>query len=291
MAVEVRELIESRESNDQGDTGDVKNTTRVFQVDTTQDLALGITGVPLPGEPLPWDTDQTVTSRTSRYESGSRTTSRVWITYSTAGGTTWGGNNPADPNFKSWTLSYYDTEVLLPYAYRNPFALRYRNQSGQSVSLDTFPVEADSHWESRKKFIRRLRITNFYITQWEQVGAQANKLHKIGGLWYKFSVGDIQEIARNVWDVSYTWEYDPGTPNILPVDSTVHFPKDLVSTLYPNGGIAGDGKYGRPPFTTIYTIPGYDPGPPPTPFWPTFKAKPDHEANANGWQTLPGMSL
>lgn len=285
MATEVREIKESRESNDQGDTGIVKSTTRVFQVDTTQDQALGTTGVPLPGEALPWDATQSVSARTARYETGSKTTSRVWITYSTSGGTTWGGTNPADPNFKSWTLSYYDTEVSIPYAYRNPFAFRYRNGAGTSVSLDTYPVTSETHWESRKKFIRRVRITNFYIAQWETVGAQANNLHKIGAFWYKFSIGDIQEVARNVWDVTYTWEYDPGTPNIFPSDSQVHFPINQVSTLY------AVTQYARPPFTSIYVIPGYDSGPPPTPFWPTFKNKLDFAVFPTGWTSLPGMSL
>lgn len=282
MAVRVEEYKSSRSVDEQvGRTA----TVRIFQVDTTPDIALSQIGVPAMGDPLPWDSTQKVANRQSSYLDKSAQTALVTIIYAVGG--SWGGANPHDPLFKSWTLDYYDVAVEIPYAYRNPFAYRYRGISGNSVSLDTFPVVGEKHWESRQKFIRDVRITGLNIGQIQLIGALANKLHQINGAWYRFSLAPIHEIAANVWDTTYTWENDTGTPNIYISDNLVHYPNGFASGL---GGIAG--LFARPPFMAVYPYPGFDPGPPPVPTWPTFKVRFEYDfAVPSSWQTLPGMSL
>lgn len=283
------ERIESRQTQE---VSGVTTTTRVYQADTTPDLMGTMVGLPQIDDPLPWAPGpparpQLCFSRTAMYQPGSVRHSLIYILYSDAPGT-WGGINPAQPNFKSWSLSYFDTEVTIPYSFRNPIGYRFPGVNGQVQVVDSFDVQGTSVWESRKKFIRRLRVQVFNQAEWDAIGTRTNQLHKIYGLWYRFSIGDIQEVAASLWDVSYTWDFDPGTPNVpVPDDNSVRWPRNFNSTLY----TLGSPSYTRPPFNSIYVTPGFDPGPPPVPSWPSFRVKLDHATNPTGWQGLPGMTL
>jgi len=281
-----RELLESRETRDE-DGGRV-STVRIFQVESSPEL-IRTGGVPIDpplpgiGEKLPWDNSQTVFNRVAVRERGAVNTSRVMVYYSTDP-PTWGGTNPADPFFKSWTLSYYRVAQPIPYAVEDPVSFRYIDGTGANQQIKTYPVAYVSHWESRSKFMRRCRVTNLTAAQWEPIQDLANRLCKIFGRWYLFTVSDLIETSRNTWDVTYTFEFDPGTPSgVFPATPNILFP-DGLGTARPMPGLAE--FWTRPPYHEVRLIPGAANG---LPSWPQFVAVCPYEIVASGHLTLPGF--
>lgn len=280
-----RELIETYENADE--SGGRTTSTRIFQADVPQAVALDpavITNIPQIDDVHPADPAQTVYSRTATYERGSVTTSRIVIRYS-SDPPTWGGNNPADPFFKSWNLSYYRVAQPIPYAVEDPRSLRYTDATGTTQFIKSYPVAFTSHWESRSKFMRRCRVTQMTAAQWEPIQDFTNKLCKIYNRWYLFTVSDLQETSRNVWDVTYTFEFDPGTPSgVFPIEDNLLFP-DGLGPVRPMPGIAT--FWTRPPYHEVRVIPGSGVGG--VPFWPAFFAVCPYEVLATGHLTLPGF--
>lgn len=300
VAAYFEELVNSQSSTEEGPR---KSTTRLFHVGLKQNIALSHELLPKYDDPLPTDALQTVVSRSAIRQPGSvadgpGVMSIVTIVYSTDGGTSWGGNNPGNPLFFSRSFASYDVEITIPYAFRNPVGYKYPTINGTTIVVDSYDRGEETHWETRKKYVRQVRLQNVTLSTCESIAARSNKLHKMGSLWYRFVVGEMQEISRNVWETTYSWEYDPGTPPIYP-DWTdlIRFPRlegtitgeYFPSTLYTTGNPAP--LYTRPPFNSIYMLRGYDPGPPPVPHWPKFRVKLDYEVDANGWQGLPGMII
>lgn len=291
MTTAFRELIESRSTTDQIGR---KGTRRVFHDEISPELAKLEPQCPKVGDKLPWDNEQKCVDVSADWVRGSGNngvkTSEIVVTYDTSGAT-WGGVNPNDPFFKSWTLSYFRVNQDIPYAFRDTRTHRYNDQAGVNHFITSFPVQTTAIFETRKKFVRRVRITNMAAAQWEPIGAQTNKLHKIYTFWYLFSVGDIQEVSSGVWDVNYTWEYDPGTPNAFQnLDPDISFP--FSNQCRPTGMYPG-ALYCRPPFHKILTVPQVGPsgGDPNAPTWPKFVPICDYETNASGYNTLPGFTL
>lgn len=275
------ERISSRSTSDAD--GKV-STTRVYLVNKPPDTALDDVDVPKDGDTLPWDDSQQVVSRSAMWETGSIAYSAVTVIYSNDGGN-WGG--PADPLFKSWTLSYRTVAVQIPYSVEDPRKYRYRDSNGQVKIIPGYPVQAITHWESRKIFSREVRVTNFYITQWEAIGDQNDKLHKIGNRWYRFTIGDVREVSRNVWDAVYTWEFDPGTPDLFPPPtSALVYPWHIASQI---NGFTPDRLWARPPYHSLRAIPQFDND---IPIAPIMEAIPEYDYfTPNGWQLLPGVTL
>lgn len=288
MAIEVRELIESRST---GKEPGRDTTTRIFQVSpVTAELALDVAGVPVLDEALPWDDEQACVSLVADYWPGSYMVARVVAQYSSDGGTTWGGNNPSDPNFKSWTLSYGRVAQQIPYAVKDVRTFHY-SSNGVEKFTTSYPVKEVNFWEARKKYIRRLRIRSFTADVMDQIiSRQANKLHKIYGRWYLFVVGDVVEVSKNTWDVSYTWEYDPGTPEIPATDPAVTYalvvaPAWIVDPVHYPAAF-----WARPPFHQTGTIPFRDPTTGEI-SWPDWIATCPYQRDPIGWLSLPGFTL
>lgn len=297
MPISVEEQIDSRTSTEDGPR---RTTTRLFLVNTTQDAALNVVGVPVYEQPLPWDEDQIVVNRVAvrkpNSTGGALAYSLVTIVYSTDGGTSWGGGNPADPSFLTRSFASYEVEVSVPFAFRNPVGYRYPSLNGQTLTVDSYDRDVEVHWETRTKQVREIRLQNVTLATCEQIAAKSNRLHKMGGLWYRFIVGEMREVSRNVWHTTYSWEYDPGTPDVYPPwDNFLRFPRlegTPTGTLFPSTLYTGPNDlFARPPFCSYYMLPGFDPGPPPVPHWPKFRIKLDFQVDENGWQALPGMIL
>ncbi len=283
MASEVSEIKESRETRTE--SGGRKTTTRVFHINVPQDIALDQTGIPQDDEALPWDSSQTAFSRVASYQTGSVNYSRVVVTYSNDP-PTWGGGNPGDITFKGWNISYYRISQAIPYAIRDPRGYRWTDATGASQAITTYPVQYTNHLEARKRFIRHVRISNLTAAQWEPIGNLSNSLMKINNRWYLFTLGDLQEVARNVWDTSYTFEYDPGTPSgVFPIDDDYDFP-DGLAAVRPPGGFGTATFWTRPPYHEVRLIPGYFNN---APTWPVWRAICAYTVNQNGWQLLPAF--
>lgn len=290
---EARELKDSRSNREED--GRLSHV-RVFHADVTPDQLASVTFLPVLGEPLPYSNPNPLRpiiayNISADYESGSNNLTRITVAYSDDP-PTWGGHNPADAFFKSWSLSYYRVAQPIPYAIRDQRSFSYINsQTGVRTNVLSYPIMGDSYWESRTKFIRRVRVVNFAgpgnSANWEAVGERNNTLHKIYNKWYLFTVGDIIESARNTWDLSYAWEWDPGTPNVFSnTDPDVRYPFNMQSIV--PGVYTGD-SFARPPFHEIVTIPASDINGNPT--WPTFKPKCSYNAVEFGYVGLPGFTL
>jgi hypothetical protein len=262
------------------------STIREFYAQVSPDLLGTVTGLPSLDDPLPWDATQVAYSIRADYEPGSVDFTRIVVHYS-SDPPTWGGNSPS---FKSWTLSYFRVAQPIPYAIKDKRTYRYFDaQTNQTQFITSYPILGTTFWEARKRFIRKVRITDMNPTIWEPVGEQTNTLHKIYGKWYLFTVGDIIEIAKRVWDVTYTWEFDPGTPDTLNAFSSspdVLWPYGQQCTplnMYPGQ------TFGRPPFHEVRTVPETDLSG--NPFWPDFVAMCPYRVVPLGYATLPGFSL
>jgi hypothetical protein len=281
MAVPFRELKESRETSTA--TGSLRSTTIVGQADVPPDQVnpTNVTGLPKPDDLLGWDPTQICYRVVAAYQPGSVTTSRITAMYSNEP-PTFGG--PGDPFFKSWTLSYYRVAQPMPYAVEDKRSYRYVDINNVTQTMFTYPVASVSHWESRMKFMRRCRVVNFASANWETIGNLSNKLVKIYNRWYLFTLSDVNEISRNTWDVTYTFEYDPGTPSgVFPILDDVLFP-DGLGPARPMPGLAA--FWCRPPFHEVRIIPGVAGG---LPSWPAFFAVCPYEVLQTGHLTLPGF--
>ena len=157
--------------------------------------------------------------------------------------------------------------------------------TGATQFIKSYPVASTTHWENRSKFMRRCRVTQMTAAQWEPIQDLTNKLVKIFSLWYLFSASDLQETAKNVWDVTYSFEFDPGTPSgSFPIASNVLFP-DGLATFQPMPGLAD--FWCRPPFHEVRVIPGSGVGG--SPFWPAFFAVCPYQILQAGHLALPGF--
>lgn len=286
-AFTVRELIESRSTNDAvGEVG----TLRVYQVDATQDLALTADALPKLNDKLPWDSTQRVTARSAEYQSGSVSMSRVMVRYSNVG--RWGGINPADPDYKGWQISFRRIAQAIPYAIRNPFQYQYVGEDQITQFVTTYPIHQDLHPESREKIVRQVRVNTFDAsTVPNTIRKQTNRLHNIFGIWYLFETGDLTEVARNVWDIQYSWEYDPGTPDVFVDNDDIVWPHILSPSWLFNAIYYPDATWARPPFHQVATIPVLNTSTN-RPFWPQFvgNCAYNHIFPA-GYLGLPGFSL
>lgn len=287
---DAREIIESRGNSEED--GRLSHV-RVFQADVTPDQLATVTGLPALGDPLPYNNPNPLQpiiayNISADYIDGSDKMTLIRVQYSDDP-PTWGGHNPADPFFKSWSLSYYRVAQPIPYAIRDQRTHSYINtQTGLRVNIESYPILGDSYWESRMKFIRRVRVRNFVSGNWQAIGDRNNTLHKIYDKWYLFSVGDIQEVARNTWDLAYSWEYDGGTANKFASfeSGSIYYPKNKLSTI--TGMYTGD-QFARPPFHHIVTIPQADANN--NALVPLFVPVCDYNADEFGYVGLPGFTL
>ena len=116
---------------------------------TRPDLAYALPDIPKLGDKLPTDSDQSVNSVIIDYLPDSVNNSRIVVRYSNYGGTNWGGNNPSDPNFNTWTISRAEVTQPVSYAIRDPRTFRYVGLGGVTKFLTTYV-----HPEDRASVVR-----------------------------------------------------------------------------------------------------------------------------------------
>jgi hypothetical protein len=279
-------------------SGDVKvepngreSATRVWYVPMRQPAALAELGL-IPNETThPQYPSLIVRSITSQYLPNSAGESLVTAEYDNGrGNASLNPVNPTATDFRSWSIEYRIVEVPIPYWIHDPAAHQYPGETGP-VTIDTWPIQMWKHKERRTIIRYRTVIMEMNPGVIAAIGDQNDHLHLIGGRWYKFECGTIDEQETGRWAVTYSWERDHGTPDGIfgPQQVGYLFPSSNVSRLeevYPNV------PFTRPPFHDLIPLPGdWSPGPPPFIEPPHINNPvPNAIPNANGWQNLPGVS-
>lgn len=267
------------------------------QADVSPDLVTPamVTGLPVLDSVYPYgqtgDPTMWAFSVTADYIPGSATASRIIIAYSNV--RTWGGINPADPEFKGWDQDYYRVAQPIPHAVETNLGHRWLDNTGTMRFITEYPVSWGTFWESRKRFVRHVRIQNFNNAAWEPIGDMSNTLMRIYQRWYLFTLGSIQQTASNVWDTTYTFEFDPGTPDVLNNNSSnnliIQYPGGLAAVMPPGGFPPPQAQlWARPPYHECSLVPGYNVATQ-MPDWPEWVVTCPYEVNENGWQQLPGF--
>lgn len=156
-----------------------KGTVRLFQFDGTQEQALIQPECPQLGDKLPSDAEQEVVSIVASYVDGSCRMAQIAVGYNSDGGATWGGNNPADPAFMSWSMSYWRVPQVIVGAIKDPRTHTYV-ENGTTKFIISYPERTRTYPEARKKYVRRLRIRSYSASVMDRIiSKQQNKLHKI----------------------------------------------------------------------------------------------------------------
>lgn len=158
--------------------------------------------------------------------------------------------------------------------------------------------------ETRTVIQRKVKLTQYNQTIIAQMEAQNNVIHLFGGRPMRCEVGDISPVAPELWEVTYSWYSDPGTPkmNLTKVDGAgnpvpasnpiitgppgnqtgLHYPPDVKSFLpVIIAGYADPKRYTRSPFheVTVILHPIVE---------PEFVQFSPYRVDQNGWQSLPG---
>jgi hypothetical protein len=154
--------------------------------------------------------------------------------------------------------------------------------SGSYESVSGWNLSEFTHSYALARVYYKVRFTaTQFATAVEAVRTQINKIHLIGGKFYRFEGDDIRAVSATEYETRYGWVYDSGTRTGTGTtsDSTVLFPSSLI-------GFIGSGVWLRPPFHRIIAVRGATVEDP-----PTFRAVMPYDYAPDGWQSLPGMNL
>lgn len=149
-------------------------------------------------------------------------------------------------------------------------------------------------------FTSGFSLTDFFAAG-AAIRAQANKLHTFGSDQYRFVPRDLsQQTAVNEgtarYAINYTWEYDPGVPNILwGLPGYVMNEQGLILKTQPVGGnplfvthafVQQDEDFTIRPYNRVQTFANIDDPaqPPKVDFAQAYASAP------TGWQSLPGFA-
>lgn len=182
-----------------------------------------------------------------------------------------------DPNFLAYQSVPVTSELVIPYAMRRPAEM----PGGNIVEL--------WYGEERSLKLRRHRVSvqvtvlDWSLSKQRLIDGENGRIHKIpdtSGISYQFEGGTVSQRinvigAPKVYDVTYTWLSDPGTPAVawnVTTNPNIRYPTDLE----------------RPPFHNIIIDFWADPNSPPH-F--AIDGNGADFSKPNGWQSLPGMHL
>jgi hypothetical protein len=276
----ITELISSHEYTIER-TG-TRTARRVWLAQMPAQAAIAELGLVVNSTTYPDDPTLTLRTVDGQYQSNSPGYSQITATYDNGG--PWGGAPvaPTDPTFRSWSVSYQERRVVVPRAFSK--SVIYAGPDGEvtntfrELNTDLAPVHTFT------TISRRTVLTSVSPELFEYLGELTNTLQKIGNRWYRFTVGDMEEVEPNRWTVTYTFENDPGTLNIW----AAHDPAGPI--IYPSD-LSGDystGLFARPPF---YNVRAVEEAVNPTTSTIRFEAEPAYIVlNQNAWQTLPGFN-
>lgn len=273
------------------DDNDVLRGTRIWLVDGAPPTAKNDPELPATGTEFPGFPELKLDLLEATYFSP--TQSRVTGTYTTDGSGTYNGTNPTSPTYASWAVDVRTYDQTIPYFQVDPVRYSYTDVRGATPVerfITGYHIDEEVHTETRVTISRRVIISSsFGIQQLDAISSLSNSLIKadaLGQRIWRFIAGPVEEVSPGRWQTTYTFEDDPGTPNIFPVSATLKWPRNLRSVI-PNVYTGVD--YARPPFHKVVVEPGpYDPGPPPFIGEPRFVPIPLYPARFGAHETLPG---
>jgi hypothetical protein len=205
-----------------------------------------------------------------------------------------------EPAFKSWSMDFQESVIDFPTVLTYPLKIPGETgPAGQGRTADTTIYKISEQvivWE------RAVVLSNVTFDELRRIGAQNNKIHKIGDRAYRFKAGRLHQTERTAWETVYTWIEDAGTLAPLgilgsftypanggpvtvgpPADERqIYVPPRLTNQLLQQiTGLADTRQYVRSPFHQI----GFELT---TGMVPQFWQHCPYEVEANGWQQLPG---
>jgi hypothetical protein len=222
--------------------------------------------------------------------------------------------NPApdrtEPSFKSWSMDFQEAAADYPTVMTYP--LRIPGETGSGGPGRTADTTIYKIGEQLIVWERSIVLTNVTSDELRRIGAQNNKIHKIGDRAYRFKAGRIHQTERTAWETVYTWIEDPGTPppkgilgaftypanggfsqgvpsyagpvSVGPVTDERRIyvpPKTANQLLLQIAGLSDTREYVRSPFHQIGFELTKD-------MIPQFWQHCPYDIEANGWQNLPG---
>lgn len=182
-----------------------------------------------------------------------------------------------DATFASWSITPSRERIAVPIAVKGPMEFPIAGttpvikQVWQRVDFSLIQTQAVVQW--------RGTLQAFDPTMWGPIFDRDNELHRIGGRYYRFEAGEIEQVEAAAWTVRYSWVYDGGTKRPaewdVPTPNVVYPPTVATISSIP---------YVREPYREL-GIKASDniETTPPTWYQTDLYRKVD-----NGWQTLPG---
>jgi hypothetical protein len=217
----------------------------------------GVDGLPNRGEPHPDAPIPPMFARRLRKsEFGDQRGTLVEITFSNSDAA-YRGTSPAVPIGSEfiWGMTYRDDVWPMPYAVFTEVALN--DGTGNVTGL--WATKTRDLRESRAGITARWQLVNPGFPEWFAMFNQHNKIHTFSGRQYLFQAGGltIRSLNDKVYEVSGTWIFDPGTPNIFSSDpDLVRMPGDLSYI-----GIPPQAGFIRDPYHQLIVapeLPGFD---------------------------------
>lgn len=273
----------------------VETYTRGLHVEgLSVDAARLIPGIPQAGHPHPNYSTHLLTSRTSQVYGRGTLFICNYVPAEYAQGSVPPVNQYAE-GFIGKDVSYENDEITIP---------RWKRYGVESVDAGGSPISLIVYGEAREfPPIRRkvpyysvplsfeLLINNtlgdvFNFS--DVIVEQTNKLHTIFGRKLLFACQGVTQRGTTEFKATYRWYDDQGVPNTLANQFDETFASGngnigrIGTVLYP----FFDSQYQIPPFKGLYISGALDPSDPPeVVFFDKF------EEDANGWQSLPGVTL
>lgn len=188
--------------------------------------------------------------------------------------------NRDQPAWYHWGWSQRKVQVELPMAIQSSVL----STAGGGTEVEKKVWKIGKKQINEMRIIRplqvRVQITNVRI--FDVIADQTDKLHRMpDGKLYHFEGAVVNQVddAGN-YDISYTWEYDPGTTWFVypPVGSPIRYCR-----LF-------DGSIEMPFRRDQYTVfAAYQDGNPETDV-PKCRLEPLYDTSEDGWRQLPGAS-
>jgi hypothetical protein len=283
---------------------------RRFYVPLPPDTAHTWPELPQPGDPFPGQPPgQIFAIRMDRYDVEPEDDGMTIVTCVYTNDRS-GRLNPSpdrtEPNFRSWSMDFQESVVNFPTVITYP--LKIPGETGGGANGRTADTTIYTIPEQLIVWERSVVLSNITFDEVRRIGAQNNKIHKIGDRAYRFKAGRCHQTERTAWETTYTWIEDPGTPPPLgllgafsypgngggnqyagpvpvgnPIDErNIYVPPKLGNLLAQQiAGLNDPRQYVRSPFHQIGFELTKD-------MVPQFWQHCPYEVEANGWQSLPG---
>jgi hypothetical protein len=212
----------------------------------------------------------------------------------------YGDIDPVSPEFYSQSGDWFEETDSLPIARHETSIVTSGGELPTQQQIRSWQFDSmDTLYTSRQHTIS-VNVGGMIGDAINAMDEQNNRIHKIGGRWYRFKAAGYNEVRLGVWVCNYQWFYDGGT---LYDESLADFyqpSSDLAIPFFVIGGAAPSPehpgavtmlgrsgvKYLRLPYHKRLIVPNPDGNPDSYPKFPHFLP---YVVDENGWQNLIGL--